>query len=76
MSNRTNPKPKTLNTGWGPGRRLTLETGMGPMSNWPMPVLQPAGSRVGVLYLACTQGLTLAHFTAQLKHFPWDRGCV
>jgi len=22
------------------------------------------------------QGLTLAHFSAQLKRFVWDRGCI
>jgi hypothetical protein len=33
----------------------------------------PKGSRRG---WARQQGLTLVHFSAQLKHFPWDRGCV
>jgi len=25
---------------------------------------------------AQNQGLTLVHFSAQRKHFLWDRGCV
>jgi len=26
--------------------------------------------------IAAAQGLTLVHFSAQLKSFVWDRGCI
>ena len=26
--------------------------------------------------VAAAQGLTLVHFSAQRKHFMWDRGCI
>jgi len=35
-----------------------------------------AGRRVLEVGAGCGQGLTLAHFSAQLEHFLWDRGCA
>jgi len=28
------------------------------------------------MYITSKQGLTLVHFSAQLKRLPWDRGCT
>ena len=31
---------------------------------------------VAAAYVGAGQGLTLVHFSAQLKRFLWDRGCI
>jgi hypothetical protein len=48
----------------------------GPPPPAPSPLTPPANAHILLSADAACQGLTLVHFSAQRKHFLWDRGCV